>query len=559
MTTQTSSNKAQQIFPRTRWSLVLTATQKNSSESATALESLCRAYWYPLYVYVRRCGQALLSSFAAMISSSANHPPKTLANPVPSARPILLGVITYNYIISNPMTLKKFNRLVCSLVFASAIQFTAVANGLTDAEIQTMLHERIDRDKMGVGIVVGVLDERGTRVFSYGKMKAGGNSNVNGDTLFEIGSITKTFTTLLLQDMVDHGELKLEDPIGKFLPASVKTPAYKGKQITLVDLATHTSGLPRIPFSLWYLLWHHDDPYAGFGEKELYRYLARFKLEKEPGTSFEYSNLGLELLGQVLSLNAGTNYEALVLKRICEPLKMSSTCITLSPELNSRFATGHDDSKKPVKLWSSPLPGDGALRSSVNDMLKYLSAELGLIASSLSEAMIKTQVSRHATDEATEEVALGWIINTNSGIIWHDGGTSGYCSYIAFDRKTRSGVVVLANSEDDVGDVGAILTGRSKYRKVAPIDFNVYDQYVGKYRCADKAEGNPTYTVFRRGNRLFTSYDRQVAIEFLPESETHFFNNPVDAQIAFEKNESGVVTSLMFHQNDVNLKFTRLK
>ena len=131
-----------------------------------------------------------------------------------------------------------------------------------------MLRERIDQNKMGVGIVVGIVDEHGSRVFSYGKTKKDGIEDVNGDTLFEIGSITKVFTSLLLEDMVDHGELRLDDPIGKFLPADVKTPSYKGKEITLVDLATHTSGLPRVPYGFSHILFHYRDPYAAFTDQK---------------------------------------------------------------------------------------------------------------------------------------------------------------------------------------------------------------------------------------------------------------------------------------------------
>ena len=360
------------------------------------------------------------------------------------------------------MMLTKTAAFAFAVLLASALGIPALASSLTDAEISTMLRERIDQDSMGVGIVVGIVDGHGSKVFSYGKMKAGGDANVNGDTLFEIGSITKVFTTLLLQDMVEHGEVKLDDSIGKFLPAHVKTPSYNRREITLVDLATHTSGLPRLPASMCtfsYILWHHNDPYAGFGKKDLYRFLSSYKLKEQIGTKFEYSNLGMELLGHVLSLKGGTNYESLVLLRICEPLKMNSTCVTLSPELKSRLATGHDEGGKPVHNWSSPLPGDGGINSSVNDLLKLLSAEMGLAPSSLSETMSKTQVSRHETDTSGQQVGLGWAIQPKSSLVWHNGGTGGYRSWIGFNKKTRSGMVVLSNSEIAVDDLGAMLAG----------------------------------------------------------------------------------------------------
>ena len=358
------------------------------------------------------------------------------------------------------MIINRTIGFVLSILLATAPETPAVANGLTDAEILTMLRERIDQNKMGVGIVVGIVDEHGSRVFSYGKTKKNGIEDVNGDTLFEIGSITKVFTSLLLEDMVDHGELRLDDPIGKFLPADVKTPSYKGKEITLVDLATHTSGLPRVPYGFWSILFHHRDPYAAFTDQKLYKFVSRYKLHEEIGTNFEYSNLGMMLLGQVLSLKAKTNYESLVLQRICEPLKMNSTCISLSLDLKSRFAQGHDDSENPVKSWSQPLPGAAGLRSSVNDMLKFLSAEMCLTHSSLSETMLKTQIPHYTpADPTMEATGLGWALDRKSGLIWHDGGTSGFCSWISFDKKAHYGAVVLANSENDVDDFGSILSG----------------------------------------------------------------------------------------------------
>ena len=452
------------------------------------------------------------------------------------------------------------SRFICLIFFIGVIGLSAVAEGLTDAEIPTMLQERIDRDKMGVGIVVGIIDEHGSRVFSYGKMKKGGGQEVSGDTLFEIGSITKVFTTLLLQDMVDRGELQLDDHIRKFLPAYVKTPSYKGQEITLVDLATHTSGLPRVPYGFWYILFHDRDPYAAFTYQKLYKFLSHYKLHEEIGTNFEYSNLGMMLLGQVLSLRAETNYESLILQRICEPLKMNSTCITLTPERKSRFAQGHDDSENPANCWSQPLPGAGGLRSSVNDMLKFLSAEMGLTRSSLSAAMLKTQVPHYTpTDPSMEATGLGWAIDRKSGIVWHNGGTSGYRSWIDFNTKTRRGVVVLANSSDDVDDVGAVLAGKCPYHKVANIDFKIYDRYTGKYKCADKTEGRLTFTVTRNKDHLFARLNGQHANEILPESETHFFNNQFNAQFIFERNENGAVTTLILHQHGAALKFIKTK
>jgi len=164
----------------------------------------------------------------------------------------------------------------------------------SDSEIRALLRDYIERDHWGVGIVVGIVDEHGSRIISYGKLDNGSSSQVDGDTLFEIGSITKTFTALLLEDMVARGEMKLDDPVEKFLPEKVKIPSKGGRKITLLDLATHSSGLPR-DINDWTV-------------QGMYDFLGRCQLISKPGTKVLYSNLGFCLLGHVIELRAGTNF-----------------------------------------------------------------------------------------------------------------------------------------------------------------------------------------------------------------------------------------------------------
>src|SRR5712671_2870643 len=213
----------------------------------------------------------------------------------------------------------------------------ASAEDFTDA-IHAYLERSVDAEKMVGGVVVGIVDEHGASVISYGKLDNGTDQDVNGDTLFEIGSDTKTFTALLLQDMIERGDMKLDDPVGKYLPERVKMPTRNRKEITLRELATHTSGLPSMPDN--FDPKRADNPYADYTVEKLYAFLSDYKLTRDPGAESEYSNLGMGLLGQAIALKAGTNFESLVVDRICRPLKMDSTRITLTPELNSRFAVG---------------------------------------------------------------------------------------------------------------------------------------------------------------------------------------------------------------------------
>ncbi len=207
-----------------------------------------------------------------------------------------------------------------------------------DSEIRKILVERIDTFHQGVGIVVGVIEPQGRRVVAYGSLNQGDPRPLNGDTTFEIGSVTKVFTSLLLSDMVQRGEVALADPVAKYLPAEVKVPERGGRVITLVDLSTHTSGLPRMPSN--FNPKDPANPYADYTAEQLFQFISSFQLTRDIGSQFEYSNLGGGLLGQALARRAGMDYEALVRTRITGPLGMSSTGITLSPEMKARLALG---------------------------------------------------------------------------------------------------------------------------------------------------------------------------------------------------------------------------
>jgi len=267
-------------------------------------------------------------------------------------------------------------RVLLLLLF---VQAAAATDLPSDTEIRNYLRNCIERDHWGVGIVVGIIDEHGSRVISYGKLDNGPSSEVDGDTLFETGSITKTFTALLLQDMVARGEMKLDDPVEKFLPEKVKVPSKDGRKITLFDLATHSSGLPR-DINDWTV-------------QGMYDFLGHCQLISKPGTKVLYSNLGFCLLGHAIELKAATNFESLVQQRICQPLHMESTCIKPTPELRPRWTVSHGDENR--SFWDFDafyygLAGGGALRSSVNDMLKYVAAQLGLTTNSLTALMKQT-------------------------------------------------------------------------------------------------------------------------------------------------------------------------
>ena len=335
-------------------------------------------------------------------------------------------------------------------------------------------------------------------------------------------------------------------------------PERGGRQITLQDLATHTSGLPRLPPNL--APKDPANPYADYSVEQLYQFLSSYQLTRDIGSQYEYSNLGGGLLGHVLARRAGMDYETLVRSRICEPLGMKSTGITLSAGMKSRMAVGHDRSLDAVENWDLPtLAGAGGLRSTANDLLTFLAANLGYTKSPLAPAMAAMLATRRPTDVPGLEIGLGWHILTKDGreIIWHNGGTGGFRTFIAFDPKSRTGVVALSNTStmtgvDDIGrhllDANVPLAQPPKEHKQVAVDTKLFDKYVGRYELA------PTFvvTVTREGDRLFGQATGQSKFEMFPEGEKEYFLKIVDAQITFETDGNGKVTGLILHQNGVN-------
>jgi CubicO group peptidase (beta-lactamase class C family) len=188
----------------------------------------------------------------------------------------------------------------------------------------------------------------------------------------------------------------------------------------------------------------------------MYDFLGNCALSREPGEKYEYSNLGMGLAGHILSLKAGTNYEELVVNQICEPLKMKSTRITLDKEMGERLARGHVGSVV-VKNWDlSALVGAGALRSTANDMLKYVEANMSPANSPLGQAMQKTHLAQNSAGSSEMSIGLAWHVRKKFGseIVWHNGGTGGYHSFCGFDKLKKRGVVLLANSTENIDDIG---------------------------------------------------------------------------------------------------------
>jgi len=331
------------------------------------------------------------------------------------------------------------------------------------AQVKSFIFDQIV-NKSNAAIVIGFVDPDGTKIFSFGNMSTAHNIPVNQNTFFNIGSITKTFTTLLLADMVKQGIVNLNDPVEKFLPPSVKVPQFNGKKITLEDLADHTSGLPEWPSNVW-LNNTVGDINPNYNVTQLYQALSDTKLTREPGAQVQYSSFGIGLLGHILSLESdGISYEELVKDRILDVLGMNDTKIALSQnETNNRFSVGHLGGKEIITPRIPTILADsGAFRSTAPDMLKYVSANLGLIHTKLDDAMQLGHLIRHSSIIAnpmnySEYRGLGWRVLTNFGTetITHTGAINGWNAFAGFIPTKQVGVIAMCSCDSTDADMGS--------------------------------------------------------------------------------------------------------
>lgn len=307
-------------------------------------------------------------------------------------------------------------------------------------------------------LAVAIIHKNKINTFFYGETDKGNNTLPDANTLFEIGSISKTFTASLLAEMVNKGQVKLEESIAKYLPDSVaQNPAIQ--KITFKSLANHTSGLPRLADN-WKAAqkFSESDPYAAYDRKLLFGYLKKYQAKEEPESKYEYSNLGFGLLGELLSIIAKKPYMTLVKESILTPLEMTATADKIDPKIKN-FAPPHDDSGNKVPFWSfQSMAGAGALKSSLNDMLRYTIAQLTYPETDIQKAMNLTKQFTFFVPP-NSDIGLAWHINMLEGVnyYFHNGGTGGSSSFLGFVPDEKAVVIILSNSAKDVTETGTIL------------------------------------------------------------------------------------------------------
>jgi D-alanyl-D-alanine-carboxypeptidase/D-alanyl-D-alanine-endopeptidase len=410
-----------------------------------------------------------------------------------------------------------------------------------DDAIRSALIRRVDLCGLSPAMVVGTVDAGRQRFISHGWASAAG-AEANENTLFEIGSVTKLFTAIVLADMAGRGEAALDDPVAALLPGGTVVPEHDGHAITLAQLATHTSGLPRLPADITV---GAPDPHANYTADRLYAFLAGHRLSRKPGADYEYSNLGAGLLGHALARRAGLDYEAMIRRRILAPLGMTSTAVALPPALAARLATGHNDSLDPVSNWDlGVLAGAGGLRSSAADLLLFVEALMDP-GSPIGAAAAMLMAPRPAGG-----LGLGESMSEGHVVLQHEGGTGGFRSHVGCVPAWRRGAVVLANAATGAAaDLGVHLCdprwAMQWYRQPVEIDPRHFDRLLGCYRISP----DMLFDVTRADDRLMVQLTGQPAFRVFPLSEWQMFYKVVGAQITFEPGPDGRAVRLVLHQN----------
>jgi CubicO group peptidase (beta-lactamase class C family) len=350
--------------------------------------------------------------------------------------------------------------------FAALLGLLPAARAADDRAAIDDLVKPFLKDKPFLGLVVGTTRPAGRHVFGYGQVTLDGKEVApGGDTLFEIGSITKAFTGTLLADQVRAGRLRLDDPAQKYLPDGLTLPRRDDRDISLLHLATHTSSLPvQPPFIGLFALTTKDatNPYGEYDQVHLKESLAKMTLSRPIGSQFDYSNLGVGLLGHALAHAAkAKSYEELLVERVTKPLDMADTRIHLSADQSKRFAPGHSKSGKPASCWTfATLEACGGLRSTTNDMLTFAEANLGRRKTPLAEAFQMAHQPWRETGRKDEFVGLCWMRHKYPDrrvMIWHNGGTGGYRCFLGFVPESGVGVIVLTNSPHSVDALGTAI------------------------------------------------------------------------------------------------------
>jgi CubicO group peptidase (beta-lactamase class C family) len=439
--------------------------------------------------------------------------------------------------------MQRFLRLLCPLALA------AFCHAKPPADLQAKL-DAYTHEQSG-GAALAWVDADGEAFFFSGQLSSKDTRHPGPDTQFELGSISKVFTALLLAESERLGRVSRSDPAAKFLlPAEDPAQAALAK-ITLLSLTTHSSGLPRLPANLGPNPDGNPDPYANYDRAALLEGLKLHGPGSPVGRAVAYSNFGVAVLGDALAAAWQQPYPELLQKRILAPLQLTATSIGLAgTPAPAELAPGHGDGGAvPNWTWRAFAPA-GGLRSNVNDMARFLSEWLNFKESPLRVSMDATLQPQRSADDAGGMIGLGWFLfdQPDHSVAWHNGATAGCQSFLAFDRKTRIGVVILANISRPSKELGFGLLG---VKPPTPSLGRAKDPeaYLGRYPL------NPNFALDITTDKgvLFLQATGQPRLVLSETSPDHFAVKGVPAEVSFVRDENKRIVSLVLHQNGAEM------
>jgi D-alanyl-D-alanine-carboxypeptidase/D-alanyl-D-alanine-endopeptidase len=451
--------------------------------------------------------------------------------------------------------------LVSLIALLPAVPAVAQEGFKHEQKIISLVEPYLTHNKVNA-VSVGVISNGQIWKKNFGTLDGEGTSAPNDKTLYEIGSISKVFTSLLLADAVESGKLKLDDPISTIMKELAQQNPTVGSSITFKHLSHHVSGLPVMPTNIRPS--DATNPFAGYDRAMLTEYMLSVKPARKPGESYEYSNLAVGLLGDLLSRQAGVSYEELLQKKLTDPLKMSDTSITLTKDQKSRFAPPHNAALLPDNAWDfDALAGCGAIRSNIDDMLLFAEASLNPPDGKLGKVIELAWQQHKPAGAGGAAMGLGWMIAGDGSTRWHNGQTGGYQAMILVSRPAKCATVLLCNTAGSQTDalaeqiiqtiMGMNVQPRT-FETEVKVDPQVAKRLEGKYQLAPGI----MITVQVKDGRMMAQLTGQQFLALSPKSETEWRYQAVDATLKFELPKSGNSPKVTLHQNGREMPSARI-
>lgn len=398
----------------------------------------------------------------------------------------------------------------------------------------------------------------------------GAGKKADNLTVYEIGSVSKVFTGLLLADAVVRGEIDLDAAADAANPAGIRLPSRDGRSITWIDLSTHRSGLPRLPGNL--PLSGLTNPYRDYDSKKAAAFLTQYELPRRPGESQEYSNLGASVLGYLVAQKAGKSYQQLLQERIAVPLRMTDCTVSISSDQRKRLAVPHDKFGSATPAWTfADLPGAGGTHATMRDMMRFAKAQLSPPTGTLGEAIELAWKQQRDADASGPAMGLGWLIARDGQTRWHNGQTGGSHAALFINRELKCAVVVLCNTAvtNEVDQLAMQLIMKAAGSQVQPepretaddetgdvaIDAKLRSRLVGRYQLTPSF----IFDVRDRDGHLMVGITNQPTQEVYPDSPTRWSYRGVEATLEFNLPKTGPAKSLILHQNGVKQTAYRIK